>query len=317
MHKVTIEDFKDLDFGDTRRNNRFVRIVNTISSHPGSSIPRQNKSWYDVKTTYEFFKNEAVRMETLQKAIMDYGVGQLNDQAKLLVLHNISTISYNDLQAQGLGYLDNKHGRGILCYSSIGVSSDGLPVGLLYQHSWVRALDQLGKSSKGKQLTFEAKESYHWKLLTTLEIKTVAEALQCVKWYTYRWLIERFHYVLKSGTKIEQLQLKQANSLQKTIALYSIAAFRIMQLTSYLGRDYPQTNCQLILTPAQWKALYVLIHQDKNIPKKPPDMQQAIRWIGRLGGHLGRKNDGPPGLKTVWRGYQTLCNAAKVYELVT
>ncbi|MBN8785611.1 MAG: hypothetical protein J0I84_08365 [Terrimonas sp.] len=40
-------------------------------------------------------------------------------------------------------------------------------------------------------------------------------------------------------------------------------------------------------------------------------------WIGRLGGHLGRKSDGPPGLKTVWLGYQQLCHAASVYELMT
>lgn len=98
----------------------------------------------------------------LQKVMMDYGVVQLEDQTKLLILHDISTISYNDLQAQGLGYLDNKHGRGILCYSSIGISPSGLLLGLLYQHIWVGSLDQLGKSSKRKQLGFEVKESYHW-----------------------------------------------------------------------------------------------------------------------------------------------------------
>jgi Transposase DDE domain len=45
------------------------------------------------------------------------------------------------------------------------------------------------------------KDRMHWKLLTTLEVSSLSEALQCVKWYCMRWLIERFHYVLKSGTK--------------------------------------------------------------------------------------------------------------------
>lgn len=45
MHKVTLEDFKALDFGDKLRNNRFVSIVNNISFHPGASIPSQNKGW--------------------------------------------------------------------------------------------------------------------------------------------------------------------------------------------------------------------------------------------------------------------------------
>ena len=448
MHKITVKDFPHLDFGDKRRDERFVSIVNNISIQPGSSIPKQNKRWYDTKATYEFYKNEDVSIEALKKTMMLYGAKQVSDHMRVLVLQDISNISYNDLQAEGLGYLDNKEGRGILCYSSMAATTEGLPLSLLYQHSWVRPLEELGKSSKRKQINFEDKESYrwyegmqevnnllgqsiqkihiadreadiyelffhtyesntdllirarhnrqlsngshlwdniaeqpavarvsldipdktgrkklqieaevryhqveilrpvrntstyesvtltaieikelgnsdkkqedtiHWKLLTTLEVTSVTEALQCVKWYTYRWLIERFHYVLKSGTKIEELQLKDAESLQKAINVYSLAAFRIMQLV-YDSRHHPEISCEAVLTKAQWTTLYMLIHGNNQIPKQAPSLQQAVMWIGRLGGHLGRKSDGPPGLKTVWQGYQQLCHAASVYELMT
>ena len=448
MHKITVKDFPHLNLGDICRDERFVTIVNNISSQPGASIPKQNKSWYDTKATYEFFKNENVSIEELKKTMMMYGAKKVTDEMQVLIAHDISNISYNDLQAENLGYLDNKEGRGILCYSSIAVTTEGLPLSLLYQHTWTRPLEELGKSNKRKQLAFEDKESYrwyegmkevnellgkgihkihvadreadvyelffhayepntdllirarhnrslsngsplwnsisaepvvatvnldipdktgkkklkvetevrsheveilrprnnkdsyesvtltaieikeknsekkndediiHWKLLTTLEIKSVSDALQCVEWYTYRWLIERFHYVLKSGTKIEELQLKDAESLQKAIAVYSMAAFRVMQLV-YESRHQPEVNCEVVLTKAQWVTLYMLIHGNNKIPKQPPSLQQAVMWIGRLGGHLGRKSDGPPGLKTVWQGYQQLCNAASVYELMT
>ena len=448
MHKITVKDFPHLDFGDIRRDERFVSIINNISTQPGSSIPKQNKRWYDTKATYEFFKNEEVSLEELKKTMMTYGAKQLSDEITVLIAHDISNISYNDLQAKGLGYLDNKQGQGILCYSSIAATTEGLPLSLLYQHSWVRPLEELGKSNKRKQLAFEDKESYrwyegmsevnkslgnaihkihiadreadiyelffhayelntdllvrarhnrclsngshlwdsiaeqpvvatvsldipdktgrkklkveadvryhdveilrpsnnkdsyesviltaieikeknrmgkneedliHWKLLTTLEITRVSDALQCVKWYTFRWLIERFHYVLKSGTKIEELQLKDARSLQKAIAVYSMAAFRVMQLV-YESRHHPQISCEVVLTKAQWKSLYILVHNNNQIPKQPPSLQQAVWWIGKLGGHLGRTSDGPPGLKTVWLGYQQLCHAASVYELMT
>ena len=448
MHKITVKDFPFLDFGDLRRDERFVNIINNISSSPGSSIPKQNKRWYDTKATYEFFKNKEVSTEALKKTMMSYGAKQVSGNTQLLVLHDISNISYNDLQAEGLGYLDNKEGRGILAYSSMAVTTEGLPLSLLYQHTWVRPLDELGKSSKRKQVKFEDKESYrwhdgmqevnkllspsmhkihiadreadiyelffhayesntdllirarhnrklvigsslwdnialepvastvsldimdksgkkkinvevevkyhqveilrpsnnknsyesvmltaieikekcdkgkdkedciHWKLLTTLDVNSVVDALQCVKWYTYRWLIERFHYVLKSGTKIEELQLKDAKSLQKAIAVYSMAAFRVMQLV-YQSRHSPDISCEVVITKPQWKTLYMLIHQNKSMPKKPPTLYDAVMWIGQLGGHLGRKSDGPPGLKTVWLGYQQLCHASSVYELMT
>ena len=162
MHKITVKDFPHLDFGDIRRDERFVTIINNISAQPGSSIPKQNKRWYDTKATYEFFKNEEVSVEVLKKTMMLYGAKQVSDKMQLLILHDISNISYNDLQAEGLGYLDNKEGRGILCYSSMAATTEGLPLSLLYQHTWTRPLDELGKSTKRKQINFEDKESYRW-----------------------------------------------------------------------------------------------------------------------------------------------------------
>ena len=73
MHKITVKDFPHLDFGDVRRNERFVTIINNVSSQPGASIPKQNKSWYDTKATYEFFKNKDVSIEALREAMMQYG----------------------------------------------------------------------------------------------------------------------------------------------------------------------------------------------------------------------------------------------------
>jgi hypothetical protein len=447
MHQVRLEDFSALDLGDVRRDKRFITLINNISTQPGSSIPRQNERWYDIKATYEFFKNEEVSQQALQKALTDYGYKQVADQLQLLVVHDISTISFNKLQAEGLGYTGHKDGRGILCFSSMAVSTEGLPLSLLYQHSWTRPLEGLGKAAQRHSRDFEDKESYrwyaamkevndvlgdpihkihiadreadiyelffsafeantdliirakhnrktaegslvwdlvsnqqvagivslnvpdatgkkkqsvqaevryytvkiirpwrssdqyecvvmtgieikelsgagradeeliHWKLLTSLDIKSVAEAMKCVQWYSYRWLIERFHYVLKSGTKIEELQLKQAESLQKAIAIYSIAGFRIMQLV-YESRHHPEINCEVVITPVQWKVLYILIHKKKETPKQPPTLYDAVTWIGKLGGHIGRTSDGPPGLQTVWLGYQKLCNAADLYEII-
>jgi hypothetical protein len=52
-----------------------------------------------------------------------------------------------------------------------------------------------------------------WLLLTTLPVMSFEDVVQCLRWYSYRWLIERYHYVLKSGCRIEQLQLKTAERI--------------------------------------------------------------------------------------------------------
>ena len=38
----------------------------------------------------------------------------------------------------------------------------------------------------------------------------------------------------------------------------------------------------------------------------PPTLEQVVQWLGRLGGHLGRKGDGMPGVRTLWRGWRDL-----------
>jgi Transposase Tn5 dimerisation domain len=113
-------------------------------------------------------------------------------------------------------------------------------------------------------------------------------------------LIERFHYTLKSGCKIEQLQLETKDRLLNALATYSIVAWRLMHLT-YCARIHPEESCEIALLPAEWKLLRRKF-EPKNRSKQPPTLHQAVGWIAQLGGFLARKNDGEPGLKTIWRG---------------
>jgi Transposase Tn5 dimerisation domain len=147
-------------------------------------------------------------------------------------------------------------------------------------------------------------EPIYWLLLTTLPITTFDLAWQCVRWYSLRWMIERFHFTLKSGCKIESLQLERAERLCKALVTDSIVAWRLMSLT-YQSRLFPDASCQAVLQPVEWKLLRRKF-EPKNRSKKPPTLRQALRWIAQLGGFLARKGDGEPGLKTLWRGIGTL-----------
>jgi hypothetical protein len=143
-----------------------------------------------------------------------------------------------------------------------------------------------------------------WLLLTTLPIDRFEQAWQCVQWYSLRWLIERFHFTLKSGCRIEQLQLEAAQRLLNALATYSIVAWRLMWLT-YCARLSPEDSCETVLQTAEWKLLRRKF-EPKNRSQKPPSIRQAVRWMAQLGGFLARNGDGEPGLKTLWRGIRVL-----------
>ncbi len=160
----------------------------------------------------------------------------------------------------------------------------------------------------------ECSSPISWLLLTTLPIKSLSDAARYVRWYTFRWLIERYHYTLKSGCRIEELQLETADRIERALATYSIVAWRLLWLT-YEARINPESSCERVLETYEWQALYARIHQSKKIPTQPPSFRQAVRWIAQLGGFLGRKGDKEPGVKTIWRGLRRLNDLATGWEL--
>jgi hypothetical protein len=151
----------------------------------------------------------------------------------------------------------------------------------------------------------EGVEPLEWLLLTTLRVENLEEALQYVKWYSLRWLIERYHLVLKSGCRVEKLQLETEERLERAIAVYSIVAWRLLWLT-YNARQFPEASCEIALERHEWQALYCKIKKTPIAPEEPPSLRQAVRWIAQLGGFLGRKSDGEPGVMVIWRGWRRL-----------
>lgn len=153
-----------------------------------------------------------------------------------------------------------------------------------------------------------------WRLLTTCPVTTAAQACQRVDWYTCRWTIEVWHKVLKSGCRIEARQLETAGRLRRCLALYSVLAWRILWAT-LLARADPDMPCTALLAPEEWQALWCSVHRLPTPPATPPPLADAVGWIARLGGYLGRTRDAPPGATVLWRGFQHLADLTSMYTV--
>ncbi len=158
----------------------------------------------------------------------------------------------------------------------------------------------------------EEPEPIEWILLTTVPIANVEEASTIVGYYVCRWLIERFHYTLKSGCGIEKLQLETITRLQNAVATYMLVAWRLLWLT-YSARTTPELSCELVLERHEWQALYAVSSPQEALPTEPPTLQQAVILIARLGGFLARKRDGAPGVKVLWLGWSRLTDIVRTW----
>ena len=154
-----------------------------------------------------------------------------------------------------------------------------------------------------------------WKLLTSVPVLTAEDALERLEWYAARWSIEQWHKILKDGCRIEMRQLQSAERLKRLITVYAVIAWRIFYAT-LLARLVPDMSCTAILQQEEWEALYCRIHHQPIPVATPPPLRQAVHWIARLGGFLGRRGDGEPGSKTLWRGFQHLIAMTEMYRIM-
>ena len=144
-----------------------------------------------------------------------------------------------------------------------------------------------------------------WRLLTTLPVETVEAAVEKVRWYAQRWVIEVLHKVLKSGCQIEQRQLESAARLQRVLMLDLIVAWRVLALCR-AAREMPEALASEWLAEAEWRALWCYMNRRTKSPPCAPTVRLVVRWIAQLGGFLGRARDGEPGPIVLWRGLQQL-----------
>jgi Transposase DNA-binding/Transposase Tn5 dimerisation domain len=142
-------------------------------------------------------------------------------------------------------------------------------------------------------------EPVHWLLWTLEPAATADEALEVVRKYTCRWPIEEVHLVLKSGCKVEDLRWESWDGLEKAVTVNAAVAARIVSLRD-LARETPEAAATAVLSPDEAEVL--VCHFGKGMSPSELTIGQAVLWIGRLGGHLNRKRDGMPGVRTLWRG---------------
>ena len=363
-------------------------MLECLSHHPTASVPVATQDASDAQSIYRFWSNSKVSVSSILNSHIEGTVSRARDCETVLSIQDTTDLNFTTHpKTQGLGYLNQTKQQGIKVHSCLGVSGEGMPLGLLRQHSWIRPDAPVKKKSPKKvpnnKRPIEEKESYRWlttlsaseatisrttqlvhvadreadifelfahprqpnsellvraktnrkikhelgqlfatlsqspvlgtltievrrnpkrpartahlqiraitvvlevpdhlsnnhpltpielnallveetippadgsapicwRLLTSLPLDNFEAACRCVRWYSYRWLIERFHFTLKSGCKIEELQLQHRDRLLKALATYNSVAWRLMAMT-YQARLTPDESCESLLTPA-------------------------------------------------------------------
>src|SRR6266581_8702710 len=147
----------------------------------------------------------------------------------------------------------------------------------------------------------EGEEPLEWILLTSVPTTTLEEAWERVDWYRHRWLVEDYHQCLKSGCRIEERQLQSVDGLIRLLGLLSPLAVRLVQIRAY-AREEPERPAHEVIEPLMLAMLA------EHAGLLPATITLGTFWteVARLGGYLARSHDGPPGWRTIWKGWLSL-----------
>jgi len=148
-----------------------------------------------------------------------------------------------------------------------------------------------------------------WMLLTTEEVKDVEKAATILRWYTYRWRVEEYHKILKSGCQSERYRLASVG-MKTLLGFLSVIAIELLQVT-YLHRTQPLAPAIEILNPVQ---VVVLIARFPKLPEVLT-VAWAVESIAYLGGYLEHRRKTPLGIQVLWRGWLTLHDLCEGWQL--
>lgn len=423
--KLAKEDWRDVEFGDKRLNERAATISAEFLRNPFVSPPKMMKSLKATKAFYRFMDSDKVSHEKLIATHVMKSKEKIAEHNVILAIQDSMTISLNrNYEIDGLypvGGRKNNPAEGILIHNTISVipyTEYGIIDGLIHQiiHKrkikeernkenndsvlWTKSIEAVGNSpntmvidvmdrgadilnvmnssleynhefiirakhnrcldgknddhlfdfakrlpvaghtsldiqaNKGRKKrtaklaisfskitlpqtgTDESKincsilhiletncvdnqEPLEWFILTSLDVRTLEDALKIAKYYSFRWIIEEYHKCMKTGFRLEQTQLKKLQRIENLLGFIAVSSVKLLQIRDIV-RNNPTADAQEYVE----KEDINIVRAYYKIKKKEMNIDQFLRNIAQMGGFLNRKSDGNPGWQSIWEGWK-------------
>ncbi len=162
-----INEFGAALLGDSRRTDRLIEVATVLGQRPSASIPAACDDPAVRKGAYRLFENAAIApaailarhiQATWERVAEVPLVRAVQDTTALDVTGHVAT--------EGLGPLRHGRERGLLAHSTLAVTQEGLPLGLLAQDVWARPQTTGEQGATRRKPPLAERESQKW--LTSL-----------------------------------------------------------------------------------------------------------------------------------------------------
>jgi len=158
-----VTEFADADLGDLRRTQRLVQLAHVLAQNPGAALPAACGSSAMLRAAYRFFANDDIEPPDIVQSHIEATYSRLNPVPLVLAVQDTTEADWTSLRAtEGLGPLGHTACQGLLVHTTLAITPDRVPLGLLAQQVWARDPNDVGKRARRKQLPISQKESQKW-----------------------------------------------------------------------------------------------------------------------------------------------------------
>ena len=157
------EEFGEAELGDQRLTTRLVQLAGVLGEQPSLSLPDASGGPAMLKAAYRFFDNEDITAEGLLQSHIAASYRRMASQPVVLAVQDTTYLDWTSHRdTEGLGPLASASRQGLLAHSTLAISEERVPLGVLAQQVWARDPASFAQLSDHKQRPIEEKESHKW-----------------------------------------------------------------------------------------------------------------------------------------------------------
>lgn len=167
------EEFGAAALHDRRRRDRVVQMAARAAECPAGKVSEVFKKGRELQGAYDLLESGQVKASCLALAMGQATARRAVEHAFAFVAVDGSSLALADRAgSKDFGNLGKgENGRGLKVISALGISPEGVPLGLFSQVWWARnqprARTRREKKRRYRQRSVEEKETHHW--LTAIE----------------------------------------------------------------------------------------------------------------------------------------------------
>lgn len=171
------DEFKTASLGDARRTARLIKVAAQRAAAPNASLAQSPGSDADTEATYRLFDNDGILPEAILSAHRRKTQERIAAADKRVILA-VQDTTQGDFSHHphiaGIGVIESEHRAGLLVHTTLAVTPQRVPLGLLDQQVWTRPAETLGKKPDHDTRPISDKESQKW--LTSLTVTAKIQA---------------------------------------------------------------------------------------------------------------------------------------------